>query len=123
MRHAAPRSARTQAEPEAQDGPRPVGDDGETSGRGTVRWQQLPYFLVLVGTVAALVTIRLGAHHLRSGTLVLAGVLLAAAVARLVLPDRRLGLLSSRRRWVDVLIFAAFGIGLLFAGLAIPAPG
>jgi hypothetical protein len=66
---------------------------------------------------------RVGAHHLKSGTFVLAGVLLAAALTRLTLPGRRAGLLSSRRRWLDVAIFAAFGIGLLAAGLAVPATG
>lgn len=84
---------------------------------------QLPYLLVVAGTAIALATIRLGTDHLKSGTLVLAGVLLVAAAARLVLPDRWAGMLSSRRRWLDVAIFAAFGIGLLVAGLAVPAPG
>jgi hypothetical protein len=54
--------------------------------------------------------------------LVLAGVLLAAAVARLALPDRRAGLLASRRRLSDVAAFAALGLGLLVAGLFFPVP-
>jgi hypothetical protein len=76
----------------------------------------------VVGTGAALVIIRLGTHQLKSGTLVLAGVLLIAAIARLVLPDRRAGLLASRRRLLDVAVFAVFGIGLLVAGLGVQAP-
>ena len=86
-------------------------------------WHQLPYILVVTGAIAALGIIRLGTHHLKSGTLVLAGVLIVAAVARLVLPDRRAGMLASRRRWLDVAIFALFGVGLLVAGLAVPVPG
>lgn len=82
----------------------------------------MPYGLVVAGAVAGLLTIRLGTHDLKSGTLVLAGVLLIAALARLVLPDRRAGMLSSRRRLLDVAIFAVFGIGLLVAGLGVQAP-
>lgn len=103
MRHAAPRPAREPQE--------------------AVRWGQLPYWLIVGGIVVALVIIRLGSQHLKSGTLVLAGVLLVAAVTRLVLPDRRAGLLASRRRWLDVAIFAAFGVGLLVAGLAVRGSG
>ncbi|HWF81208.1 MAG TPA: DUF3017 domain-containing protein [Streptosporangiaceae bacterium] len=77
----------------------------------------------MAGAGAALVIIRLGTHHLKSGTLVLAGVLLIAAIARLVLPDRLAGMLSSRRRLIDVAIFAVLGIGLLAAGLGVQAPG
>jgi peptidoglycan/LPS O-acetylase OafA/YrhL len=82
----------------------------------------LAYWIVLAGLVAALVIIRQGVHLLKSGTLVLAGVLLVAAVARLVLPEGQAGMLSSRRRMVDVAIFAALGIGLLVAGLVVPMP-
>jgi hypothetical protein len=53
--------------------------------------------------------------------LVLSGVLLIAAVARLALPDRRAGMLSSRRRSLDVAIYAALGLALLAAGLLAPA--
>jgi hypothetical protein len=86
------------------------------------RWRQLSYWLIVAGTCAALVIMRLGTHHLKSGTLVLAGVLLIAAIARLVLPDRLTGMLSSRRRLLDVAIFAVLGIGLLAAGLGVQAP-
>ena len=83
----------------------------------------MSYWLIVAGAVIALVIIRLGTHHLKSGTLVLAGVLLIAAVARLVLPDRLAGMLASRRRLFDVAIFAVLGIGLLAAGLGVQAPG
>ncbi len=86
------------------------------------RWVQLPYWLTVAGICVALAVMRLGTHDLKSGTLVLAGVLLGAALARLVLPDRRAGMLSSRRRLVDVAIFVVFGAGLLVAGLGVQAP-
>jgi hypothetical protein len=78
--------------------------------------------VIVAGACAALLIIGLGTHLLKSGTLVLAGVLLIAATARLVLPDRRAGMLSSRRRLFDVAIFAVFGIGLLVAGLGVTSP-
>ncbi len=83
----------------------------------------MPYLLVLFGVVAALALISRGVHLVQSGTLVLAGVLLIAAMARLALPERRAGMLSSRRRFLDVAIFGVLGTGLLVAGLVVPVPG
>ena len=93
----------------------PVAHDG----RG--RLAELPYLIVLVAAAGGLAVIRLGAQYVKSGTLVLAGVLLIAATARLVLPDRRAGMLSSRRRLVDVAVFGTLGVGLLVASLVVHA--
>jgi hypothetical protein len=82
----------------------------------------LPYLLVVGGTGASLLVMRQGERDVRGGTLVLAGVLLAAAMARLALPDRRAGLLASRRRLADVAALAALGGGLLVSGLFFPVP-
>jgi hypothetical protein len=84
------------------------------------RLDQVPYWLALCGIALGLVWIRGGERDVRSGTLVIGGVLLAAAVARLGLPDRRAGMLSSRRRILDVAAFAVLGVGLLVAGLVFP---
>jgi hypothetical protein len=78
---------------------------------------QLPYAIVLAGVVAGLATIRSGDLEVRGGTLVMAGALLAGALARLVLPEGRVGMLSSRRRLVDAAVLATLGVGLLIAGL------
>lgn len=85
------------------------------------RLDHLPFFLILGGAAAGVGTIDLGGGYVRSGTLVLSGVLLIAAVARLVLPDRRAGMLSSRCRSLDVAIYAVLGLALLAAGLLAPA--
>jgi hypothetical protein len=82
----------------------------------------VPYLVVMAGAGIALLIISQGVHLVRSGTLVLAGVLLIAAVARMVLPERSAGLLSTRRRLLDVAILGALGIGLLVAGLVVPVP-
>jgi hypothetical protein len=46
----------------------------------------------------------------------------AAALARLVLPESRAGLLASRKRRTDVVTLAALATGLLAAGLLLPVP-
>jgi multisubunit Na+/H+ antiporter MnhB subunit len=52
--------------------------------------------------------------------LAVAGVLFAAALARLTLPERSAGMLASRSRLTDVAILTALGTGLLVAGLMLP---
>jgi len=84
---------------------------------------QLPYAIVLAGVVAGLATIRSGDLEVRGGTLVMAGALLAGALARLVLPEGKVGMLSSRRRLVDAAALATLGVGLLIAGLIAKVPG
>ncbi len=102
MRHSAPRRGR-----------------GVAPGHG--RWrQQVPYAIVICGLVLALVWIRRSGQNVRDGTLAVAALLLAAALARLALPERRAGMLASRRRLADVAVLAVFGIGLLVAGLVLP---
>lgn len=81
---------------------------------------QVPYWIVVGGVAAGLLWMRGGQADVRSGTLVMAGVLLAGAAARLALPERRAGLLGSRRRLADAAAFAALGVGLLVAGLIFP---
>jgi len=89
---------------------------------GPARFAQLPYAAVLVGVAIGLGIIRQGVHLVPSGTLVLGGILLLAALARLTLPERRAGLLSVRRRALDVAILGLLGIGLLVAGFVVPVP-
>lgn len=83
---------------------------------------QVTYWAVLGGIGLGLLWMRGGQPDVRGGTLVMAGVLLAGATARLVLPERRAGMLGSRRRLVDAAAFAALGVGLLVAGLVFPVP-
>ncbi len=87
------------------------------------RLAQLPYAIVLAATAAGLGLMWGGGHAVSRGTLVLAGALLAGSLARLVLPDGKVGLLRSRRRLVDVALLTALGVGLLIAGLIVRIPG
>lgn len=83
----------------------------------------LPYLMVLAGLAAVLGWLWAGgAHAARGGTLALAGVMFAAALARLALPENRAGLLASRKRRTDVVTLAALATGLLAAGLLLPVP-
>jgi hypothetical protein len=84
---------------------------------------QLPYWIVLAGVAAGLATVRGGNQAVRGGTLVIAGALLAGALARLVLPESKVGLLRSRQRLLDVAALATLGVGLLVAGLIAKVPG
>jgi hypothetical protein len=81
-------------------------------------------YLVVLGFVAAdLVWLWAGgAHAAKGGTLALAGAMFVAALARLVLPESRVGLLASRKRVTDVITMAALGTGLLAAVLLSPVP-
>lgn len=122
MRHSAGRARRGPAGQAGGGGPQAAARPDGTGQEAQAKLGPLAYWVVLAGTVAALAIMRQGVHLLRSGTLVLAGALLVAAAARLILPDQRAGLLSSRRRVVDVAIFATLGVGLLVAGLVVPTP-
>ena len=79
------------------------------------------YLIVVCGVALSLSYMWRGPQNVRGGTLAVAGMLLAAAVARLVLPDRSAGMLASRRRLADVAAFAVLGVALLVAGLVFPA--
>jgi hypothetical protein len=87
------------------------------------RAAQVPYLIVLAITIGALAWIwQGGIQHAKEGTLALAGAMFIGALARLVLPKSRAGMLASRRRLVDVVCLAALAVGLLVAGLVLPIP-
>jgi DUF3017 family protein len=81
------------------------------------------YLAVLACSAGGLAwTWRSGTHGLRRGTLAVAGAMFVAALARLVLPESRAGVLASRKRFTDVVTLAALGAGLLAAGLLLQVP-
>jgi hypothetical protein len=87
------------------------------------RSAQLPYWFSLALVLGGLAWMWYGgSQRVRDGTLTLAAAMLVAALARLVLPETRAGLLASRRRLVDVTALAALAVGLLVTGLVLPAP-
>ena len=101
---------------------RPAGGS-PTATRGRERGGWLPYLFIVAGVAAVCAWLWAGGEHAaKGGTLALAGLMFAAALARLVLPESRAGLLSSRKRRTDVVTLAALATGLLAAGLLLPVP-
>jgi hypothetical protein len=97
------------------------GREGTAGEPAPSRWlDQLPYAIALCGLAASLIWVLQGGQGIRGGTLAVAGILLATALARLALPERRAGMLVSRSRLLDVAVLATFGVGLLVAGLVLP---
>jgi hypothetical protein len=87
------------------------------------RWANLPYTIVLIAAAGGLSWVALGGlRHVQAGMTTVASALLAAAVLRLVLPERAAGLLVSRRRVLDVLALASLGAGIMAAVLVLPMP-
>ena len=103
---------------------RPAGRGSRAAARAKPsRAAQVPYLIVLAITIGALAWIwQGGIQHAKEGTLALAGAMFIGALARLVLPKPRAGMLASRRRLVDVVCLAALAVGLLVAGLVLPIP-
>lgn len=86
------------------------------------RWTFLPYAVVFAGTACGLAWTSLGPRHVMNGLLAVASALLVAAALRLVLPERRAGLLLSRRRLLDVLALASLGASIMVVVLVLPTP-
>jgi hypothetical protein len=80
----------------------------------------IPYLVVLVCVVGGLyIAWREGSEGGRGA--VVAGIaLFVAALVRLALPVRLVGLLGTRKRVTDVLTLAVLGIGLVIVGLVLP---
>jgi hypothetical protein len=76
---------------------------------------------VLVAAVAGVyIAWRQGSAGGHAGGVVAGCALLAAAAARLLLPERLAGLLAVRRPSTDVATLVTLGIGLLVVGLVLP---
>jgi hypothetical protein len=86
--------------------------------RGGWVGRQWPLLTVLGGGVVGLSAVALG--HFRSGCLLLGVSVLFAALARLVLPVRRVGLLVVRSRAFDVLVLVSMGASLVVLAVIVP---
>ena len=80
----------------------------------------LPYLIVLAGAAAGMLVAWQGSKYAARGAALIGASLLAAALARLILPARYAGLLASRRKASDVLGFAVFGAAVLAVAIALP---
>jgi hypothetical protein len=92
-------------------------------GRTVPSWRQhVAYAVVVAGVVSGLAWMWLGSRQVRAGMMTVAGALIAAAVARLVLPENGAGLLVSRQRVADVMVLAFLGTCIMALALVLPAP-
>jgi len=91
---------------------------GARPGAPVLAW--LPYLIVLAGAVGGLLVAWLGTQRAGRGAGLVGGALLAAALARLVLPPRYAGLLASRGKALDVTAFAVLGATVLGIALSLP---
>lgn len=108
--------------PGRRSGPRAGPSSRRARRARRVRGAQLPYAIVLAAAIGGVTWMWQGQQHVRAGTLTVAGALFVAALARLVLPAGRAGLLANRRRFIDLTALAVLAIGLLVAGLVLPTP-
>jgi hypothetical protein len=77
------------------------------------------YLGILIATAIGIVIVS-RSHDWRLGVRVVAGALFAAALLRLVLPQRDAGMLAVRHRLVDVGVLVVIGGGLSFLAGSIP---
>lgn len=80
---------------------------------------QWPLAVTLLGAAAGVLWASTG--HWRRGTTLIGLTFLLAAGLRLFLPERLVGLLGVRRKWVDALCLALLGAGIIAAALIVPA--
>jgi hypothetical protein len=76
------------------------------------------YLCVLAAAMVGLVIVLAGPW--RTGLSWIGAGLLFAAVTRLVLSDRRAGMLRVRRKWSDVLMLTIAGVGLIVLAVVVP---
>ncbi len=99
-------------------GPTARGPEDRPPIRGGWAGRQWPLLSVLGLGVVGLGAVALG--HFRSGCFLLGVAVLLAAVARLVLPVRRVGLLVVRSRAFDVLVLSTMGVALAVFAIIVP---
>lgn len=81
----------------------------------------IPFLAVVIATVAGVyIAWEKGSAGGGEGGVIGGAALIAAAIARLLLPTRLVGLLAVRKRTIDVITLAVFGTCLLVAGLVLP---
>lgn len=86
-----------------------------------LRTIHLPLIVIGVGLLAAMVLVAI--DRWRRGIVLFGLVTLVAAVARLVLPPERIGVLAVRSRWFDVATLALLGAAIVWLGVSVDPLG
>ncbi|MBO2452102.1 DUF3017 domain-containing protein [Actinomadura barringtoniae] len=89
-------------------------------GRGaTPHWLgQLPYVLVLCGVGGGLALCAL--NYFRKGSGLMAAAVLFGALARMVLPPSQVGMLETRKKWLDVVTMTGFAVAIAVVAWVVP---
>ena len=74
--------------------------------------------IAVVGVIVAVVTASFG--YWLKGAIVAGSCFVFAGLARLVLPERIVGVLAVRKKWFDTLILLGVGVMIIVVGLVIP---
>ena len=82
---------------------------------------EAPFLTVLAIVAFAVVYLAVGPTHWLRGSGIVACALLVAGLLRLVLPQRRAGMLAVRGRWWDVCCYLALAILIIATGLVLPS--
>ncbi|WP_037081198.1 DUF3017 domain-containing protein [Pseudonocardia spinosispora] len=80
----------------------------------------LHFAVSVVLVIAAAGLVRVLQEHWRQGAGLVGGALLVAAVARIILPEDRAGLLGVRSQAIDVLWYAVLGALMVILAATIP---
>jgi Protein of unknown function (DUF3017) len=83
--------------------------------------RELALTVGLAGVVIGLIMVVVQ-YRWRVGVVGIGADMLLLAVARLVLPTRRVGVLAVRSRWFDVLTLLVLGVAVVGLTLAVPIP-
>jgi hypothetical protein len=90
-------------------------------GRPASPWlSHAAYVFVLLTVAGGLVMF--ATDHFKRGGVLIAGAVFLAALARLFLPQERVGMLAIRSRALDVLLMATLAIVLGFVAVGLPPP-
>lgn len=82
--------------------------------------RELPFLLVLGGVGVGLVVVAL--HHFKRGSVIMGAALVLGGVLRLLLPERRAGLLVVRGRALDAATLITLGVLIAIAAAIVPPP-
>lgn len=83
-------------------------------------YRELPFLLVLAGVCLGLLIV--GLHHFKRGSVLMGSALALGGVFRLVLSDRRAGLLVVRGRIFDAVTLIGLGVLVTVAAAIVPPP-
>jgi Protein of unknown function (DUF3017) len=82
---------------------------------------EAPFLTVLAIVAFAVVYLAVGPTHWLRGSGIVACALLLAGLLRILLPQRRAGMLAVRGRWWDACCYLALAILIIATGLVLPS--